>query len=190
VLTNGGSASPLQSSPFARAIGGLAGGQASPVRWLLPYLGVPNSEVPRGERNSTAAADSFPNDANVTRHVPRFASAAFSMVAEAPAALGAWAGDAGQPANLLGNVTLSTEAIDQALASVLEEVEQLGGDLYGWFDEVNVESWARTAAAVAVVGVGGAAAMRWRGKREEDEQSERASSTWLFHQLQSSAGGI
>ncbi len=82
---------------------------------------------------------------------------------------------------------LGTEALDQALASVLDEVEQMGGDLYGWFDEANLEPWAGAAAALAIAGVGGAA-WRWRAKRDDDEQSEHESSTWLFHQLQSSTG--
>ncbi len=163
-LASAGTASPLQSSPVATALGGIAGGQANPIRWLLPNLDLSN---PHGQREGHRSADaldptSAQNDGSIARSLPHFASAALAMVADAPAALGALAGEVGQPANLLGNVTLGTEALDQALASVLDEVNQLGGDLYCWFDEVNVESWARTAAAAAVVGVGGAVAWRVR----------------------------
>jgi hypothetical protein len=95
-------------------------------------------------------------------------------------------GDIAPQADLLASIDLGTAAIDEALASVMDEVEDLGSDLFGWFDDAGLNSWARSAAALAAVGVGGAIALRWRAKRMLDEQGDSESTTWLFHQLQSS----
>jgi hypothetical protein len=72
----------------------------------------------------------------------------------------------------------------------MNEVEHLGADLFAWMDDASVSTWARSAAALAALGIGGAIALRWRAKRMLDEQGDSESTTWLFHQLQSSTGEV
>ncbi|MEX2114938.1 MAG: hypothetical protein WD845_17225 [Pirellulales bacterium] len=182
----------LAANPFAIALGAVAASEASPVRWLLPYAGSAGATGAANEAESSGAtpASQARVDAAETPHVPGLSSAAVGVVANAGQALGLLAADETQRAQLLGNVSLGTEALDQALANVMNEVEQLGGELFTWIDEASIEPWARTAAALAAFGVGSAIAWRCRGKQTEGEQAEAESSTWLFHQLQSSTGGL
>lgn len=175
----------MQTNPFTLALAGAPAGQVGKVPWLLPQVEV-SADVHGGEptgANDSAAASTAKDAATIV--APAVAAGAARLVANVETAFSA-IGDIAPQADLLASIDLGTAALDEALASVMNEVEDLGSDLFGWFDDAGLNSWARSAAALAVVGVGGAIALRWRAKRMLDEQGDSESTTWLFHQLQSS----
>jgi hypothetical protein len=175
----------MPMNPFALALAGAAAGQVGKAPWLLPQVEI-SGEVASGDLpqcSQQADGSAAQNAASIV--APAVAAGAVELVANVETALAAL-GDISPQADLLASIDLGTEALDEALASVMGEVEELGGDLIAWFDDAGLNSWVRSAAALAAVGVGGAIALRWRAKRMHDEQDESESTTWLFHQLQSS----
>ncbi len=179
----------LESSPFAFAVVGAALGKVGATPWVLPQIDVSNATSGSESASLDESIASARASSGTTVAVAAITSSVWELAANVESAIAALA-DAGPRAELLASVDLSTAALDQALESVMNEVEHLGADLFAWMDDASVSTWARSAAALAALGIGGAIALRWRAKRMLDEQGDSESTTWLFHQLQSSTGEV
>jgi hypothetical protein len=94
----------------------------------------------------------------------------------------------GNRAALLANLQLNMEAVDQALDTMVNEIERLGGELATWLDDWSLSSWGTAATVVAAFGLGGRYIWRGRGRRLPQEDTDEESSSWLFTRLQSPAG--
>jgi hypothetical protein len=87
---------------------------------------------------------------------------------------------------LLQGLQLNMRAVDQAIAALVSEVEDLSGGWATWatwWEETGVPSWA---ALVTVAAACGAGNYMWRTRsgRMALDASEEESATWLFTQLQ------
>jgi hypothetical protein len=89
---------------------------------------------------------------------------------------------------LLADLRLNMEAVDQALAAMVSEIESLGGQLVSWFDEANLSTWGTASAMVAAIALGSRYVWRGRGWRSLNDDAEEESSSWLFTRLQNPAG--
>jgi hypothetical protein len=73
--------------------------------------------------------------------------------------------------------------VEQALVSVVSEIEVLGKQLTHWFDDVRLTPMV-VAVTAAVAGAGAVYYVRRRGGDEADVLNDDASSSWLFARLQ------
>jgi hypothetical protein len=179
----------MQFSPIAWTVAGAVAGQVGKVPWLLPQVEV-STDVRGGEQTDVhEPAGTLRSVDKATVFAPSVGVGAGELVAKVETAFAAL-GDLAPQADLLASIDLGTAALDDALASVMNEVEDLGSEFLTWIDEAGVNGWARSAAALAAMGVGGAIVLRWRVKRTLDEQGDSESTTWLFHQLQNSTGEV
>ncbi|HEV3416752.1 MAG TPA: hypothetical protein VG056_08075 [Pirellulales bacterium] len=80
----------------------------------------------------------------------------------------------------LAEVPINLRQVEQALETVMSEIEVLGAGLSHWFNDVHL---AEMAAALAL-GAGTAVYLRRRGVREAMQPDDEPSSSWLFARLQ------
>jgi hypothetical protein len=97
---------------------------------------------------------------------------------------------AGNRAALLASLPFNMEAVDQALAVMMNEIEGLGGEFVSWLDDASVPPWAVAATFAEACGLAAYHFWRTRGRRSAQEESEEESSSWLFTRLQSPAGHL
>src|SRR5260221_13449743 len=68
-------------------------------------------------------------------------------------------------AALLASLPVNMDAVDQALATMVSEVEGLGGEVVGWLDESGLPPWAVVTSAVAAGSLGGRYLWQKRNRR-------------------------
>jgi hypothetical protein len=86
---------------------------------------------------------------------------------------------------LVPGLALDVEAVDRAFAVLLGEVEKLGGEWVGYFDELGISPWTAAATTAALAGMGGRFYFKRRGNRRRNDAEDDASVRWLFARLQS-----
>ena len=89
---------------------------------------------------------------------------------------------------LLANLPFNVTAVDKALATMMAEVEGLGGNIAEWLEDSSVPPWAILATVVVTCGIGGWYYGYLRSSGSFREDSEEESSSWLFTQLENPAG--
>ena len=85
-------------------------------------------------------------------------------------------------------MAIDMAALDQAIAGVVDEIEHLGDEFVSWLDTESLQPWIKRTAAIAAIGLNGALLMRRRANRQFADATDEESSTWVFKQLQHSAG--
>ncbi|HEV3136446.1 MAG TPA: hypothetical protein VGZ26_01055 [Pirellulales bacterium] len=93
-------------------------------------------------------------------------------------------------AALLASLPFNMDAVDRALAVMMNEIEGMGGELVTWLDDASVPPWAVAATLAEASGLAAYHFWRTRGRRSAQEESEEESSSWLFTRLQSPAGHL
>ena len=88
---------------------------------------------------------------------------------------------AGAPAALAG-IPLNMHAIDQALHSVVDEVDMMGSELGQWLDDMHLTPLA-VVATVAAASAGAVYYVRYRSDNGGKIHNEEDSSSWLFARL-------
>jgi hypothetical protein len=87
----------------------------------------------------------------------------------------------------LAELPLNLFGVEQALKTVMSRIAILGTELNSWLDDAHFAPMI-AAVAGAALGAGGACYLRRRSTSGSDEQSEDASSSWLFARLQAVSG--
>ncbi len=91
-------------------------------------------------------------------------------------------------AALLASVPLDLAAVDQALATMFNEIERLGGELVSWLDEASAQPWVAVVTVAAASWLGGRHVLRRRAGRLSRDHGEEESSSWLFTRMNNPAG--
>jgi hypothetical protein len=84
--------------------------------------------------------------------------------------------------SLLAHLQVDLRAVDEALARVLGEIDELGDELADWLSEAAVPPWA-VAAAVVGCGIGMHHLRRLHHTMSVEEPSDEESLSWVFTQL-------
>ena len=87
---------------------------------------------------------------------------------------------------MLSHLSLDVRAIDQALENLLDEIDQIGSGLAGWWAVAPGPSWTIMALALAGAAAGSERLRRARRRRKTpyEPAAETDSLTWMFSSWQ------